>query len=1216
MNINEFFGREPVEENLRKWFKEKWVRFGPDGKIRGDCARGDDSEGKPKCLPQAKAHALGKKGRASAGARKRREDPNPERSGKAINVATKKKSNESVAEGFLDNMFGKRSAKAGQLKPYEEWKGFMIYYDPVPQVFVVVGTGEYKDKFPAQGFDDTHNAQFYGEQMTDRQRQTKPLRRWPENAAGHMRYESDQLGEFAPVNRDPWGDDDRGEDPYSKPEPRHYKRSIDFFGQFEADHFDKEDFDKATGIFKGYWDYDGKLKQIAYFKFDNPQQAAREFDDSPGMGWYYEPQNESVAEGAMPASVIKAKKRYSEMTPAEFARAHKDKSNEELKSMAWRHGYGKGSTHYVDKRNKGKNQGLNEGPVTDTAVNIIKAVGLAGRKGVKGLWWAVNNPGKAVTLAAVTTHPKETWNAANFAWNFVTDPGHVADVLGRRVAAEVPIAGRWVDKSQAVQDLQKIMGNTATSDTIFKLASLAVDNALPIAGVIALLYGGNKFIQYLRDRNAIPPGEKAFQRISQELGTDRQPKSNMVPAVEDTDIPFNQCPHCGSDIVHESQLSEKQDACYHKVKARYKVWPSAYASGALVQCRKKGAKNWGNSKKESVEESLRPGEYHVATVTLDNGEKRKFKVTFDEGFREQIEKYYAKEGRKVVDIDMDWSVHGIGETKTKRMSRAHLDSVLDSIDAISMGESITEKSQQDKAVDKQKEKEMFAYHGTDPDLRRLKYKVRTTEPFAQSDMEAMLIWLLKKHKTNADSLRKAEVVNVEQEKEIRKQNRALKNLLDLIMGKEKRFQQYTAQVAQGVTPDMKRQAQVAQGIEKDTMGKQGAIERNPYIKQVESQEPNRGGYNKLKDRKDYLDKRDHLFKLMTAPGMSPEDKAVIRQRLADLEYAKNKLLGEGLRISEDRHYAYDGWRYETDTDEEEDNIKIWHYAVKDGQRVMINYSPYAYLSPQRFRNFIDNGHPELWNRGALDDAEFDKEFPPATLDEATDDERAMLAYIQRLVDADSDDAYDAIRDFEGTYGYRPSIYKSRSSRSSFSPFRGASPKPRMTHLHYFDNVDDEIAQLNGMKKDRNNRWYLPQYTTSGRGFDIKAGNLIRNYGKPRTVKLKEFTESLNEADLKQGFDNMRAILKAIQSSTSTIIQLDDGEPMAIDYPFARFIGGFYKQAVKDSRQEEFMTKMSSAAFLDYMKDYYMNKYAQMSKTGSVPGERGVEGDVPSGMVKK
>jgi hypothetical protein len=42
------------------------------------------------------------------------------------------------------------------------------------------------------------------------------------------------------------------------------------------------------------------------------------------------------------------------------------------------------------------------------------------------------------------------------------------------------------------------------------------------------------------------------------------------------------------------KLAEKKDACYHKVKSRYKVWPSAYASGALVQCRKVGAANWGN----------------------------------------------------------------------------------------------------------------------------------------------------------------------------------------------------------------------------------------------------------------------------------------------------------------------------------------------------------------------------------------------------------------------------------------------------------------------------------------------------------------------------------------------------------------------------------------------------------------------------------------------
>ena len=43
--------------------------------------------------------------------------------------------------------------------------------------------------------------------------------------------------------------------------------------------------------------------------------------------------------------------------------------------------------------------------------------------------------------------------------------------------------------------------------------------------------------------------------------------------------------------------SGTKDACYHKVKSRYSVWPSAYASGALVKCRKVGAANWGNKSK-------------------------------------------------------------------------------------------------------------------------------------------------------------------------------------------------------------------------------------------------------------------------------------------------------------------------------------------------------------------------------------------------------------------------------------------------------------------------------------------------------------------------------------------------------------------------------------------------------------------------------------------
>ena len=56
------------------------------------------------------------------------------------------------------------------------------------------------------------------------------------------------------------------------------------------------------------------------------------------------------------------------------------------------------------------------------------------------------------------------------------------------------------------------------------------------------------------------------------------------------------------DTAADYVTNEEKDACYHKVKSRYSVWPSAYASGALVKCRKVGAKNWGNkTKKEEYE---------------------------------------------------------------------------------------------------------------------------------------------------------------------------------------------------------------------------------------------------------------------------------------------------------------------------------------------------------------------------------------------------------------------------------------------------------------------------------------------------------------------------------------------------------------------------------------------------------------------------------------
>jgi hypothetical protein len=70
-----------LNEDLRKWFKQKWVRFDTKGNIKGPCAR-EPGEGKPKCRPLVSARAMDKEDRAKSARRKRREDPVADRSGK------------------------------------------------------------------------------------------------------------------------------------------------------------------------------------------------------------------------------------------------------------------------------------------------------------------------------------------------------------------------------------------------------------------------------------------------------------------------------------------------------------------------------------------------------------------------------------------------------------------------------------------------------------------------------------------------------------------------------------------------------------------------------------------------------------------------------------------------------------------------------------------------------------------------------------------------------------------------------------------------------------------------------------------------------------------------------------------------------------------------------------------------------------------------------
>ena len=89
--------KDLLDEDLRKWFKEKWVNIGKkvDGK-HPPCGTSGEKSGYAKCVPAAKAAGMSKKEKESATRRKRAAQNKADRGGKdsagqgkkPINVST------------------------------------------------------------------------------------------------------------------------------------------------------------------------------------------------------------------------------------------------------------------------------------------------------------------------------------------------------------------------------------------------------------------------------------------------------------------------------------------------------------------------------------------------------------------------------------------------------------------------------------------------------------------------------------------------------------------------------------------------------------------------------------------------------------------------------------------------------------------------------------------------------------------------------------------------------------------------------------------------------------------------------------------------------------------------------------------------------------------------------------------------------------------------
>ena len=131
-------------------------------------------------------------------------------------------------------------------------------------------------------------------------------------------------------------------------------------------------------------------------------------------------QGEPVAtEGGMPASIIKHKQKLAHMSDEELADRFKDFDEKRLRHMAWGHGYGKMSSHYLDRvRNHmtSKRTGTTEAELEEGLKDWAKRLAAAGI--IVGTLAGIGTINNAIDNSVPTV------KALNTAYELAVDQGH------------------------------------------------------------------------------------------------------------------------------------------------------------------------------------------------------------------------------------------------------------------------------------------------------------------------------------------------------------------------------------------------------------------------------------------------------------------------------------------------------------------------------------------------------------------------------------------------------------------------------------------------------------------------------------------------------------------------------------------------------------------------------------------------------------------------
>ena len=129
--------------------------------------------------------------------------------------------------------------------------------------------------------------------------------------------------------------------------------------------------------------------------------------------------------------------------------------------------------------------------------------------------------------------------------------------------------------------------------------------------------------EYSMARSELKTLKNAAKKLEKKMG--KKGEGNLEAWVQSKITKASDYIDTAADYVTNEAAGEK-DACYHKVKSRYKVWPSAYASGALVKCRKVGADSWGNkTKKEGFTPSQIAALESIGAIEINEAGKKCWK---------------------------------------------------------------------------------------------------------------------------------------------------------------------------------------------------------------------------------------------------------------------------------------------------------------------------------------------------------------------------------------------------------------------------------------------------------------------------------------------------------------------------------------------------------------------------------------------------------------